>query len=112
MEVIKAFAIQTPLILASLLLVIAALLKMGKERGALPVFLGTIGLLLLSVANPILYSVIMPGIIESTPSENIHTTYQIIGIVTNIAWAISIVLIAIGTISRSTPQGQNTIQQG
>lgn len=112
MEVIKAFAIQTPLILASLLLVIAALLKMGKEKGALPVFLGTIGLFLLTVANPIIYSVIMPRIVESTQPENLHTTYQVMGIVTNIAWAISIVLIAIGTISRSTAQGQNTIQQG
>ena len=100
MELAKSLAIQFPMIIASLVFVTAAILKVGKEKGATLVMCGAFGLCLLTFANPIIYSGIMPRVIESGGMENVGRIYMAVGLLTGICWAASIVLVAVGTFLR------------
>jgi len=103
MEIIKSMATQSPVIIASLVFVIAAALKAGKEKGAMLVLLGTIGLCLMAFANPIIYYGIMPKVIENVGTDNIGRIYLVLALITNVSWAGAIVLISIGIFLRPTP---------
>ena len=97
------------MIIASLAFVVAAVLKVGKERGAMLIVLGAIGLSLLTIANPIIYSGIMPKLIENMQANNyehIGHLYLVLNIVTSIFWTSAIVLISIGTFLRLPPARQ------
>ena len=110
MEIITAIATNVPMFLACVLLAIAALLKLGKERGAVLILLGAIGLILLNFASPILYILIMPKVIEGMDLETEHISYlySAIGFASNLLWAGAIALIAIGTFLRPTPPSMGT----
>ncbi len=101
MEIIKSLAFQSPMIIASLVFVTAAILKAGKEKGAILILLGAIGLCLLTFAIPIIYSGIMPKVIENMQPLQISVIYSRLQMITNIFWAAAIVLISIGTFLRS-----------
>ncbi|WP_442511277.1 hypothetical protein SH528x_002947 [Novipirellula sp. SH528] len=109
MDIIKSIAIQVPMMIASLAFVVAAVLKVGKERGAMLIVLGAVGLFLLTIANPIIYSGIIPKVIENMETndhEHIPRIYLVVNIITSIFWTSAIVLISIGTFLRSPPVRQ------
>ncbi|MEF9476240.1 MAG: hypothetical protein L0958_06100 [Candidatus Mariimomonas ferrooxydans] len=100
MEIIKSLTFQIPIILACVLFFIAAILRMGKEKGATLVLLGAIGMLFMACATPVIYAGIMPKLIENMAKDNIGNIYFAIRLISNIFWASSIALIAIGTFIR------------
>jgi len=97
---------QSPMIAASIAFVIVALLKAGKEKGALLIVLGAIGICLLTVSSPIIHAVVVPRILEDMDSSKIRQLYSVIGWVTNFCWAAALALVAIGTLLR-VPAAQN-----
>jgi hypothetical protein len=101
MEIIKSIAIQSPTIIASLVFVIAAALKAGKERGSILILSGAIGLCLLTFASPFIYSGLMHNLIEGTGIGSIENTFMVIGLITRIWSACSIALVSIGTFLRT-----------
>jgi len=100
MDIAKQLAIQIPVLAASITLLIAAILKAGREKGAILVLLGAVALCLLAVAVPVVYSVVMPRVIETVGVDNIQNAYLALGLTFNILWATALVLIAIGTLLR------------
>ena len=106
MEIIKSMAIASPIIIASLVFVMAAAFKAGKEKGSILVLFGTIGLCLMAFANPIIYTVIMPRVIENVEPDNFQRIYLVLGLILNTCWAGAIVLISIGILLRPTPVRQ------
>ena len=103
MEIIKLIAIQSPLIIASLIFVVAAMLKVGKEKGSRLILSGSIIWCIIILVNPIIYSVIMPMVTKNLAnSGNIQNISLVIGLVTSILLAGAIILISIGTFARSS----------
>ncbi len=112
MEIITSIATNVPMFFACILLAVAAALKLGKEKGSVLILLGAIVLILLTCASPILYSLIIPKVIEGMDlnSEHISFVYSVIGLVSNLFWAGGIALIAVGTFLRPAvaPEGAAT----
>ncbi|MBN2161335.1 MAG: hypothetical protein JXR25_01615 [Pontiellaceae bacterium] len=102
MEILATFAIQIPMFLAILFLVAAAITKAGKERGAVLVIMGAVGLLLLAVISPVIYMTIIPKLIESGNVESVRAVHTTVSVVINIFWAIAVSMIALGTLIRPT----------
>ena len=100
MELIRSFAVHIPMIMASVALLIAALLKVGREKGSTLVVSGAVGMCVMSFATPLVYSVIVPGLVENWDVDNLSNFYTFFGIAVNILWAVSIVLIAVGMFLR------------
>ena len=92
MEIEKQIVMQSPLMIASITLMIAAILKAGNEKGAILVMSGAIGLCLLTLVTPIAYSEILPKVIENMEIDNIADFYMAVGLVVNILWAAAIIL--------------------
>lgn len=88
------------MIVASLAFVTAAALMAGKETGSIPILSGAIIMCLLTLANPILYSGVMPRVIENAEREDIGRIYATLGLAINLCWAGSLILIAIGIFMR------------
>ncbi len=101
MEIMKSLAVQAPTILACILFGIAALLKVGKEKGAIAVLLGAIGSVVLSIANPLVYSVIMPRVVRNMEGVNFQYAYLAAQSIMSIFWGGAITLVAIGILMRS-----------
>ncbi|MDP6542584.1 MAG: hypothetical protein QGH60_01250 [Phycisphaerae bacterium] len=107
MDLARQLAIQIPIVIVSVTLLIAAAGKAGKERGAILIVMGAIGMCVMSVAGPLLYGVIMPRLIDIAGSSNISNIYLVLGLAVNILWSVPILLIAIGTFQRPTPAVQH-----
>ena len=71
MDVIKNYLIQSPLILAAIALMAVAMLLSGKEKGAPLILAGALGLCVMTLLTPIIYSVIVPKLIMDAAVENI-----------------------------------------
>ena len=108
MDTFKIFMMQSPMIAASIAFVIVALLKAGKEKGAILIVLGAIGICLLTISSPIVHGVVVPRILEDMDSSNMPQLFRVIGWVTNFCWAAALALVAIGTLLR-VPAPQNYI---
>ena len=102
MEIIKSIAIKIPMIIACVFLGIAAMRKMGKEKGAILVMIGAIGLIFIACSIPIVYRIIMPKMIEIIEVDKISDFYLAIQIIINLIQASAIALIAIGIFVRPT----------
>lgn len=97
-----SYGANIPAILAGILLVIAASRKLGKERGAILIFLGAIGLIVLGVGTPILYYVILPQVARKLRWFNkIRAATLEYQFIMSIIWGVVMALIAIGTFMRS-----------
>ena len=95
---------KVPVMLASVALLIAAALKLGKEKGAILVMLGAGGVCLITFASPMIFSVLVPRLAESargSGAASISQIYLVIRIFTSAVWTVSLVLIAVGTFVRS-----------
>ena len=102
MEIITSIAIQIPMIIACVFLGIAAYRKMGKEKGAILVMLGAIGLIFMACSTPVVYRIIMPRTFYILGCNGIYGIYLASDIIINLFWAGAIALIAIGTFVRPT----------
>ena len=100
MEILSTVVGQIPVFLATLALVIAAFFKAGKEKGSILFLVGAAGLLLLSIASPLIYSVVMPTVIERLEPDDITTLYVAIGALSSILHAAMVGLLAAGTFAR------------
>ena len=105
MEILKSLGTQSPIIIASLILAVACLLKAGKERGAILILLGAIGLCVSAVLTPLFYSGIMPKLMENNAPEDMQSIFLLVAFVVNFFWAGAIGLIAVGTWMRKTEYG-------
>ena len=103
MDIINSFVIQLPAFVAALVLFMAALGKTGRERGAGLFLLGSIGLLAVTILNPVIYTMIMPRVVNAMQMEasRIGHVYMLVGLVTNLLFAASVVLLALGTFMRA-----------
>ena len=100
MDFIRSIAMQLPAILASLFLLLAAILKVGKEKGGVLVMCGAILLCVMPFVNSVIYSGVMPRLTKINPSLNMHNAYMILGVLIGGLWAIAIAMIALGTLIR------------
>jgi len=107
MDIMRQIAIQVPIILVSITLLIAAAMKGGREKGATMIVLGAIGMCAMSIATPVIYSVIMPRLIDALEFDDMSNAYLVFGLAVNILWAVPILLIAIGTFQRPPAAAQN-----
>ena len=96
MALLNTWIIHLPSIIATLILVIAALLKAGKEKGSIPIAFGAVGLLIQSITSPIFFQIILPRIAHNGPGN----IYIACSIITTLLWAGCLILIAIGTFIR------------
>ena len=109
MDIIKSMIIAVPMIIASLVFAMAAAFKAGKEKGSILVLFGTIGFCIMAIANPIIYSVIMPKVIENMEPDKIGLIYTVVGLIFSTCWAGAIILISVGIFIRPTPVRQPQI---
>jgi len=100
MDIMKSMVIASPMIIASLVFAMAAAFKAGREKGSILVLFGTIGLFLMALTNPIIYTVIMPRVIENMEPDKIEPIYLVLGLILNICWAGAIILISVGIFLR------------
>jgi hypothetical protein len=95
-----------PAIIACIVLVIAAVLKTGKEKGSVWVLVGALGLTLTSILNPLFFSLIAPLLIEGS-AGSAQMFYTVAGLILGLFWAGSLILVAVGIFIRpalrSTP---------
>ena len=101
--VLISIVLQVPLIIASAVLLIAALLKMRKEKGSIPFLLGAVSILLVTLASPIVYSGIVPWVIWNIGGVGRHhfgLIYLGVRVVVSIVWAVAILLLSLGTFLR------------
>ncbi len=106
MEMFKSMAMQLPMLIACLVFVVAAAKKIGREKGAVLVMAGAIGMVFLTIAGPIIHVGIMGRLIENMQVEEVPFLFLIISLVTNLFWTVAIALVAIGTFKRPSPMGE------
>ena len=63
-EIIQVFAAQLPLLIACFLMLGAAAMKIGKEKGAGLIVTGAVGLALLGVVDPLVNALVLPRMLE------------------------------------------------
>ena len=103
MEYLERFVAYVPPIVAALVLMIAVLIKTGKEKGSVMCTIGVIGLFLMSIGMPLFYQFVFPKIIAELSREDISRFYMLAHLTINIFWSAMIVLFAIGTFMRPAP---------
>ena len=109
MDVARMMINSSPTIIASLVLLVAAICKLGRERGSVLILLGAIGMSVMALTVPVFYVVFMPRIIEvmkGMDGLDVSTVYRIVAVIVQIFWGVSIALIAIGTFLRNSPVAQ------
>ena len=102
METIKTIGINSPIILASIALLLVAICRSGREKRSQLFLIGAIGLCLAALITPIIYSVVMPMVIEKIDPDQISSIFMIIHFITNVLWALPLVAIAAGVYARSS----------
>ena len=100
MQLLQSFAIQVPFIVACSVFVMAALSKVGNEKGAGLIAVGAVGLCLLAIINPLFSYLVMPQIVQNMDNEAISNASLIRGIVSNFCRTAAIFLVALGTFFR------------
>ena len=94
--------IRIPTVIAAIVLVIAAILRTGREKGSLVVLLGAIAFCLAAIMTPIVYQIVIPRLIAGFEPENPNRIFLLVGLIVNLSTAVGILLIAIGTFLRSS----------
>ncbi|MGI9460419.1 MAG: hypothetical protein ACR2NF_10505 [Pirellulales bacterium] len=101
MQLLQSFAVQLPMIIACAVFLIAAIFKVGKEKGAGLVAVGAVGLCLLVISNPLFNYLFMSEMVSHMDPEAISYVFLIKSVVSNLLWAVAIALVATGTFLRS-----------
>ena len=99
-QIFQMLVSHIPTIVATAVLVVAAFMKLGRERGSGLFLTGAVGMLLMNLANPVIYGFIIPSITRSVESSRMATLYTVIGGLTSLCWAVCIGLVAVGTFMR------------
>ncbi len=99
-EIIQVFAAQLPLLIACVLMLGAASLKIGKEKGAGLIVTGAVGLALLGVVDPLVNALVLPRMLEQADPMTIPYVVWLRGFISSLCWAVGIGLIAVGTFVR------------
>jgi hypothetical protein len=99
-DLVSSIIRQAPMILGCALLVTAAVLKLGKEKGAALILIGAIGLFLLSLLYPILYSIILPKVVGRLSHSAASDVISAVGLVSGILRSLAVILIGVGTLLR------------
>ena len=101
MQLVQSYLLQLPIVVACAVFVIAAMFKVGKEKGAGLIAGGAIGLVGLVIIDPLVNIMVMPAIIEGLSPAQISFAFLIRSGISNVSWAAAIALVAMGTFSRS-----------
>lgn len=101
MQVLEFVAVQVPLIIACAIFALAAILKVGKEKGASLIAAGAIGVFLMGIAAPVFYTFILPRILANMNSQSLPHVMSICSGLINLLWAVALALVAAGTFLRS-----------
>ena len=107
MDLARQLAIRIPIIIAAITLLIAAIGKGGREKGAIMLITAALGMCVMSIAMPIIYSLITPRLITDLEINDIQTAYMVLGVLFNILWAVPVLLIAIATFQRPPAAAQH-----
>tara|TARA_Y100000385_G_scaffold23344_1_gene22566 strand:- start:66 stop:470 length:405 start_codon:yes stop_codon:yes gene_type:complete len=100
MQFITSFAVQLPLMIACVVFVIAAMFKVGKEKGAGLIAAGAVGLCLLVIIGPLFNSLVMSRIVAEMDPQAMSYAFLIKQVIFNFLWASSVALVATGTFLR------------
>jgi len=101
MELIQTVALRAPLVIACAVFAMAAMFKLGKEKGAGLIAVGAAGLCLTVIINPFFSYLVMPRIVRDMDPQNISFAFVIFGGISNLFWTAAIALVATGTFLRS-----------
>lgn len=101
MQVLEFVAVQLPLMIACAIFALAAILKVGKEKGASLVAVGALGIFLMGIAGPVFYMFILPGILADMDSQSLPRVMSICSGLINLLRAVAVALVATGTFLRS-----------
>ena len=94
------FLASLPMVFAALILLLAAALKVGKEKGSIFLLLGGTGTLLMSIISPVYYTLIFPKLMENGPPDNPEVFFAVQGMIVNTFWALPLVMIAVAVFMR------------
>ena len=101
MDLFQSFATQIPIVTACAVFATAAMLKVGKEKGAGLIALGAVGLCLTVIMNPLFNYLVMPLMVRGMDPENISFALLIYDVIFKLCWTAAIALVATGTFLRS-----------
>ena len=87
-EIIQVFAAQLPLLIACVLMLDAASLKIGKEKGAGLIVTGAVGLALLGVVDPLVNALVLPRMLEQADPMTIPYVVWLHGFISSLCWAV------------------------
>ncbi len=104
MNLVSAIVFYVPVLLASIAFLVAAGLKRGEERGGTVFFLGALLLLLVNLAGPLIYAVIVPSMVESGNTDSLEAVLLALQLALGFATALAIVLLSVGTFLRPAPR--------
>ena len=100
MQLIQSFVVQLPVMIACAALVVAAMRKTGKEKGAGFIAAGAVGIEVIVIMRPLISGLVMPRITEALPPDMLFYAYSISSVIFSLGWAGAIALIATGTFLR------------
>ena len=76
MELIQTVALRAPLVIACAVFAMAAMFKLGKEKGAGLIAVGAAGLCLTVIINPFFSYLVMPRIVRDMDPQNISFDFS------------------------------------
>ena len=100
MQLIQSFVVQLPVVIACAALIMAAMRKTGKEKGAGFIAAGAVGIGVIVIIRPLVSGFLMPRITEGLPPDMLFYAYLISNVIFSLGWAGAIALIATGTFLR------------
>ncbi len=106
MGLTRMVIMEIPMIIASVILFVASVRKLGKGKGSGMIMAGAVGLMAMTIGSPVFYSFLVPQIMETLDVVSGEDVYTIIGFSVNLLWAASIGLIAVGTLARKPAVSQ------
>ena len=100
MQLIQSFVVQLPVVIACAALIMAAMRKTGKEKGAGFIAAGAVGIAVIVIIRPLVSAFVMPGVTEGLSPDMLFNAYLISNVIFSLGWAGAIALIATGTFLR------------
>lgn len=101
MQLMQALAVYLPFLIAAIVLLFAAIFKLGKEKGAGLIVAGATGFLLMGVIDPVVNVFVLPAVLEKLSTDSLGFAVLLYGFVSNVCSAVCVGLIAFGTFVRS-----------
>jgi len=100
MAFMERAVVHLPMTTASVVLVIAAIGKTGRERGAGLFMIGAVCLCVMSIVSPVFYELIIPKLLDSFDGPARDRLFLVAAWTSRVLWSGAVLCLAVGVFMR------------